>query len=215
MRVATGLGSCSSYEGRYRWRDSRRRCPRCGCESVIKGKAEYGGGWLCHQKAGGCGAKFRDDDPAITGQVLGRVENEDMASMKNTVLKMAKKRAKIDATLSATRSSGMFTPGDEQPHAPTAPTPAPAAAPPAAEPGPPAGETPRRTANPPPSPAQGVRTISEAQAKRLWAKFFKVPGKPDRDQQTLGAIIRSCGYERIEDIPMGDYDRVVAAVESS
>jgi hypothetical protein len=109
MVIATGLGSCSSYEGKYRWRDSKQVCPECNKESIIKGKEEYGGGWLCFPKKGGCGAKFADDDERITGQTIGQVENEDIASLKNTILKMAKKRAKVDATLSATRSSGVFS----------------------------------------------------------------------------------------------------------
>jgi len=107
--IATGLGSCNTYESRYRWRKGARKCPTCGKESIIKGKAEYGGGWLCWQKKDGCGAKFKDGDPAIEKQNVDRVENEDIIDQKNTVLKMAKKRAKIDATLAATRSSGMFT----------------------------------------------------------------------------------------------------------
>src|SRR5271167_1156747 len=45
--VATGLGSCSSYESKYRWREGKRKCPKCGAEAIIKGKEEYGGGWLC------------------------------------------------------------------------------------------------------------------------------------------------------------------------
>ena len=41
-------------------------CPLCGnTTAVIKGKAEYGGGWLCYAKKGGCGAKFQDDDPRL------------------------------------------------------------------------------------------------------------------------------------------------------
>ena len=109
LTVSTGLGSCNSYEGRYRWREGQRKCPKCQKESIIKGKEEYGGGWLCFAKKGGCGAKFADGDPSITGQVVGRIENDDIATLKNTILKMAKKRAKIDATLAATRSSGIFT----------------------------------------------------------------------------------------------------------
>ena len=38
-----------------------------------------------------------------------RYKNQDAAGIANTVLKMAKKRALVDATLSATRASGMFT----------------------------------------------------------------------------------------------------------
>jgi len=35
-------------------------CPECGQAAIIKGKAEYGGGYLCWKKKGGCGAKFPD-----------------------------------------------------------------------------------------------------------------------------------------------------------
>jgi len=107
--VATGLGSCNSFEGKYRWREQQRKCPTCGKEAIIKGKAEYGGGFLCWKKKDGCGAKFEEDDEAITGQPAGKVQNEDIPTLKNTILKMAKKRAKVDAVLSATRSSGLFT----------------------------------------------------------------------------------------------------------
>jgi hypothetical protein len=109
LPISTGLGSCNSYEGKYRWREAQRKCPKCGKEAIIKGKEEYGGGWLCFAKKGGCGAKFADTDQSIIEQAVGRIENDDIATLKNTILKMAKKRAKIDATLAATRSSGIFT----------------------------------------------------------------------------------------------------------
>lgn len=118
--VSSGMGSCNSFEGKYRWRETKRLCPKCSKPTIIKGKAEYtrgmegfkDGGYVCWKKDGksdGCGAKFRDDDVAITGQQCGRVENDDIPTLKNTILKMAKKRAKVDAVLSATRSSGLFT----------------------------------------------------------------------------------------------------------
>lgn len=107
--VGEGMGSCNSYESKYRWRDSSRKCPNCQKEHIIKGKEEYGGGWLCFAKKGGCGAKFPDGDARIVGQTIGRIANPDIADIKNTMLKMAKKRAKVDATIAATRSSGIFT----------------------------------------------------------------------------------------------------------
>src|SRR4030095_16654372 len=109
MFVGSGLGSCSSYEAKYRWREGKRICPACQQETIVKGKAEYGGGWLCWQKKGGCGAKYADGDPAIRGQLVARVENQDIIDTKNTVLKIAKKRAKIDAVIGVTRSSGIFS----------------------------------------------------------------------------------------------------------
>lgn len=107
--ISEGLGECNSMEDKYRWRESKRKCPYCDAEAIIKGKAEYGGGWLCFGKKGGCGAKFNDGDPDIEGQTIGRVENEDIYSQVNTLVKMAKKRALVDAALSAGRLSDVFT----------------------------------------------------------------------------------------------------------
>lgn len=107
--VASGLGSCNSYESKYKLRDSQRKCPSCSKAAIIRGQEKYGGGWVCWKKKDGCGMKFADGDQAIEGQSLEKVFNDDIPTLKNTILKMAKKRAKIDATLSATRSSGIFT----------------------------------------------------------------------------------------------------------
>ena len=41
-------------------------CPTCGKDAIIKGKEEYGGGWLCYKAKGGCGAKFATDPATIT-----------------------------------------------------------------------------------------------------------------------------------------------------
>lgn len=38
-------------------------CPKCGkVKAVIKGKPEFGGGWLCFKKKGGCGATWADGE---------------------------------------------------------------------------------------------------------------------------------------------------------
>lgn len=167
--VATGLGSCSSFEGKYRWRDSKRVCPQCGQETIIKGKSEYGGGWLCFKNKGGCGAKYDDNDPAITEQQLGRIENDDIATLKNTILKMAKKRAKIDATLSATRSSGVFTQdiGDDEGKPKAAKKPV---------------QQPQRKS--------AVDTINKAQLDAL----VKAAADAKYPNEAMGKILNACGY---------------------
>ena len=39
-----------------------RPCPKCGVVGhLMKGKEEYGGGWLCYKKNGGCNAKFKEE----------------------------------------------------------------------------------------------------------------------------------------------------------
>lgn len=99
LPMATGLGSCNSMEAKYRWRETQRSCPKCGAAAIIKGKAEYGGGWLCFKKKGGCGAKWPDGATEIESQSTERVPNDDIYSQVNTVEKMACKRALVAATL--------------------------------------------------------------------------------------------------------------------
>jgi hypothetical protein len=107
--VATGEGLCTSRESRYAYRNAKRLCPNCGQETIIKGKAEYGGGWVCWKKEGGCGTNFPDGDQQIESQEIGKVANPDLPDTFNTVLKMADKRALTAATLNGTAASDVFT----------------------------------------------------------------------------------------------------------
>ena len=96
--IATGIGSCNSMEEKYRYRNSERICPKCGKPAIIKGKEEYGGGWLCWPNKGGCRTKFDDGDASIEGQQIGKVLNEEIFSIVNTIDKMAQVRALKGAT---------------------------------------------------------------------------------------------------------------------
>ena len=107
--IASVDGSCNSFEKKYRYRGGERVCPICGKATIIKGKEEYGGGWLCFAKRGGCGQKFGDKDQSIIGQEVGQIKNPDVADLANTILKMADKRALVAATLIATGLSEYFT----------------------------------------------------------------------------------------------------------
>jgi hypothetical protein len=107
--VGEGVGTCSTMESKYRWRRGERKCPDCGKATIIKGKDEYGGGWVCFAKKGGCGHKWPDGEKAIESQEAGRVENPDIADTYNTVLKIAKKRAQVDCTLTAVGASDILT----------------------------------------------------------------------------------------------------------
>lgn len=107
--VAQGVGAANSWEKRYRYREGQRKCPNCGATAIIKGKAEYGGGFICWGKKGGCGSKFDEDDPQIAEQQVGQIENPDPYDTENTLEKISAKRAQIDATLRATATSGLFS----------------------------------------------------------------------------------------------------------
>lgn len=106
--VGSGVGTCSTKESKYRYRNAKRFCPECGGDSIIKGKEQYGGGWVCFKKTGGCGAKFDDNDERITGQVVGKVENEDPADQYNTCFKIGAKRSLNHAVTQATAASDIF-----------------------------------------------------------------------------------------------------------
>jgi hypothetical protein len=107
--VGEGIGSATTWESKYRYRKAERACPECGEPAIIKGKAEFGGGWLCWKKKGGCGVKFEEADQRITAQQADQIANPDVADVINTVQKMAQKRAYVAATLTATGLSGRFT----------------------------------------------------------------------------------------------------------
>jgi hypothetical protein len=102
--VGQGLGSCSTMEKKYRYRN--------GSDYKITGepipkdakekKAEYRrDGYGMKQINGACEwVKYND---------TGVVENPDIADMYNTVLKMAKKRSLVDATITACAASDIFS----------------------------------------------------------------------------------------------------------
>jgi hypothetical protein len=122
--VAEGVGSCNSREGKYRWRNGDRKCPKCSKAGTLK-KSKFPPrgapqgtepGWYCYAKVGGCGAEFAANDKTIVGQEVGKVENDDVCTYANTVLKMAKKRALVDAAIALARCSDIFTQDVEDLH---------------------------------------------------------------------------------------------------
>jgi ribosomal protein L37AE/L43A len=104
--MGEGVGSCNSWESKYRWRNAERTCPSCNRPNIRKSRE---GGWFCWAKTGGCGANFPIGAAAIESQQAGRKANPDAADVVNTVLKMAYKRAKVATTINATSASEFFT----------------------------------------------------------------------------------------------------------
>lgn len=107
--LAEGFGSANSREGRYRWRNAQPKCPVCGKESLFRSKKDPG--FYCWAKKGGCGAKFGEGDAKVKAAFdgAGRVENDDVATLANTILKVAKKRALVDGAIALARVSDLFT----------------------------------------------------------------------------------------------------------
>lgn len=108
--VGQGVGLCSTMESKYRYRldepedtgkivskeywDTRKADPNKAQELI-------GGKGFVTKKIDGQWKICRKSDK--------RVENSDIADTYNTVLKMAKKRAHVDAVLTATAASDIFT----------------------------------------------------------------------------------------------------------
>lgn len=182
VRVGQGNGSCNSWEKKYRYRSGERACPQCGKPgTIIKGNPQYErdasylerGAWLCFARKGGCGAKFYGDDPAITKQDTGRVDNPDFADSVNTIRKMADKRAMIAAVLNTTGLSQFFTQDEDtirQPQVDQAP-PAPVIVPPV----PPA----------PPAPASADRALTGAE----WAATQPTLSDLYNESQRIAAAV--------------------------
>lgn len=85
--VAQGVGSCNSHEKKYRY--------------VTLNEAQLAENGITPEQ----GTKFTDR----YGRTKYRVEAPDPADKANTVLKMAKKRAYVDATLQVASLSDLFT----------------------------------------------------------------------------------------------------------
>lgn len=109
QRLGYGEGLCSTREGRYAKRRLERACPQCGEHSIFESRKDDQPGFYCWKRKGGCGAKFPADDQRILGQEVGERDNPDLPDTWNTVIKMAEKRARVDAILSVTGASALFT----------------------------------------------------------------------------------------------------------
>lgn len=114
-QLGTGEGLCTTREKKYGKRKQDRLCPECGEHHIKRSKfpprehPDEDPGWYCYEKVGGCGSNFAYDEPRIKDQVIGEIDNPDMPDTWNTVVKMAAKRAKVDAVLAVTGASALFT----------------------------------------------------------------------------------------------------------
>lgn len=106
--VGEAIGSANSREEKYLAQTAARICPACGKPTIIKGKDEYGGGWLCFPKKGGCGAKYGDEDKKILDQI-GQVSGDKVMNLHHTIISIAQKRAYVKAVRNATATSDIFT----------------------------------------------------------------------------------------------------------
>ena len=126
-----------------------------------------------------------------------KIENEDIADCYNTVLKIAKKRAHIDSTLTVTAAADLFTQDliddDDAPARPPVKMPT---------------EIKDKAAEPTGKASPGAK-ISEPQRKRL----FAIADKANVTEEDLRLHLKSHGLDHSSDIPRTLYDRIIAWAE--
>lgn len=214
--VGYGVGEASSAESKYQW-----RAAVCDEEWDDTPEDRRRMKWK----------KGYQNGPATAIRQI-RADMEDVA---NTVLKMAKKRAQIDAVLTTTAASDVFAQDvedlvaaglDVAPEAEFAPTealprelkrkeeaPAQTTAPVSNS----AQPAPRQASAPAPQQAEQYartgdahRTISQPQASRFWA----IAMQTYRDHSKIMGYLRNVmGVQKKEDIPLARYDEAVAWAE--
>lgn len=105
---------CSTMEVKYRFRTANLVCPECQAEEIRKSKRREGDpqdkimGYYCWKKMGGCGAQFLHNDESITGQMVGKVENENPEDKWHTVRRMSEKRWLVALARRTFSLSGRF-----------------------------------------------------------------------------------------------------------
>jgi hypothetical protein len=179
--VAEGVGEANTMENRYRWRwVPEWKLP----EGTDTSKLQY------EIKADKKGKKIK----------FYKLENTDPWTLWNTVLKMAKKRALIDATLSATRSSGIFT-QDVEDLAEWVENAEVVDALYTVEPEPSVQKETKEEK----SKAKTDEKISIAQAKRMFALA--------NDETIVRQVLNEYGYEHSKDVLKKDYDEICKRIE--
>jgi hypothetical protein len=105
--VGQGVGNCSTLESKYRYRYSEKNTGKPVPEDYWKIREKNPKG--AQRLLGGYGYRARKiDDQWVIVTQGERVENPDIADCYNTVMKMAKKRAHVDAMITACAASDIF-----------------------------------------------------------------------------------------------------------
>lgn len=210
--LGQGVGSCSSMESKFRYR---------GGEKVSTGKPipkEY---WNLKNDG-----KTEDAQKLIGGrgfapgkidgnwEICGigeKTENPDIADQYNTVLKMAKKRAHVDAVLTVTAASDIFTQDIEDLITPPVETmKPPVKMPTEKKQEPPAQDEGNET--PPAENHDENAVISEKQGKRLFAIAHKANVSMEALREYL---MEEFGVEHSKDITRGEmYETTCAWAEA-
>lgn len=211
--VGECAGVCSTMESKYRYRGAAGKpCPSCGENAMKRGKAEFGGGYYCDKRLGGCGSNYKAGTPEAAQldkvQQEGRLENPDLADTYHTVRQMSQKRAFVGAVRAATACSDIF---DYDPDS--------------VDQGPPrepqyrepqrrqdgGGQPPRQSPPAGQQPPQRQGMITEPQRKRL---FAICKDRSISNDQLKGHLTEKYGIGSTSDISVDIYDAICTWAEN-
>lgn len=184
--VGYGVGICSTDEDKFKWRAAI--CPE---EFDATPEAQRRIHW------------YKDGGKAVSVQQV----RQNPANVRNTVLKMAKKRAEVDLCRTATACSDVFEQDIDEDHI---------AAAVGVDTAPRYTAPRRRTATPAaapaPQPGEGVNVITDAQKRRLYA----IGKERGLSKSEMTFIIRDvAGVTDSRKIPVAIYEAVVSAYQQA
>lgn len=106
-----GIGSCTTMEGKYRYRNADAEVTEKSVPKKYWDLRKANKMNEAQEMIGGKGFTTKKTDAGwfIAKRSVEKVEHDNPADYYNTVLKMAKKRAHVDAVLTATAASDIFT----------------------------------------------------------------------------------------------------------
>jgi len=108
--MADGTGMCSSQESKYRYRGGLRESTGQPVPTEYWNLKKAGKFGEAQAAIGGDGfGTMKDEGTWVICKLGEKMENPDPADQFNTILKMAKKRSLIDAVLTGTGASDIFT----------------------------------------------------------------------------------------------------------
>lgn len=176
--VGQGIGVCTTMEGKYRYRWDATGVPV---------PQEY---WDDRDTDLLGGANYAPRKVSGKWMIFRKVEHDNPADYYNTCVKMARKRAHVDATISSTAASDIFEQGEDDLPGANGEPPADGAAP----------GKPRTSA--PKSRSDGPKVATEKQQKLISVKLNE-SGIPDK------AFLEHFKIGKIADLP---FDQVNAAL---
>lgn len=210
--VGEGLGSCSTMETKYRYRENSdfevldEPIP----EDSKERKAEYRKQGYGMKKVNGdwCWVRYTSSE---------KVENPDIADVYNTVLKMAKKRAHIDATITACAASDIFTQdvgeeGDEPPEGDGKGSMG------NQNRAKPQGKAPAGKTTPPPPPPPKM-TRNQLFQQEAWKARLDLTADVERIKNAVYSVVDAFDYPELKDainkVDLETFGRILAALKAA